>query len=77
MCARLQQLQFNCFGFFHHERKTLLQHRFGYVWFAQEMGDPIRFLYTFKQRMKDRVTQNWPAVLNNNHQKFTAPLHPF
>ena len=35
------------------------KHGFGYIWYAQEIGDADRFLHIFKQRLIDCAQQEW------------------
>jgi hypothetical protein len=44
----------------------LFKHGFGYVWFAQEIGDAKAFLHIFKQRVADCAYQEWHEAISNS-----------
>ena len=54
---------------------------FGYVWIAQDVGDPLMFLSSFKRRLIDCNIQKWNEGLNNTskaetYKSFKTLLEP-
>ena len=46
-------------------KDLLFQYGYGYVWISQDVGHINMFVSSFKQRLKDCVTQNWSDNLSN------------
>lgn len=46
-----------------HIKTLLFEHGFGYVWFADSVGNSNSFIATFEQRIKDISLQNWRSPI--------------
>ena len=47
-------------------KDLLFRFGFGYVWVSQDVGDINMFIYTFKQRVTDCMTQNWHSDIDTS-----------
>lgn len=49
-----------------HTRALLFRYGFGYVWIAQDVGNPNYFIKVFSQRVSNCYRQNWLKDINTS-----------
>ena len=47
-------------------KELLYIYGYGYVWVNQDVGDMNMFIFSFKQRLTDCMTQNWFDELSSD-----------
>ena len=62
-------------------KEILFRHGFGYAWIAQEVGNVNSFIYIFKQRIKDCLSQQWISTISDStrcdtYKLFKSNLNP-